>query len=82
MKQDWRIEPLLLFLFVGIFATIPVLLYVRHMFPGDNMVLMAMVVLMQNFQSAFFMRVNPKSMNQQDKDTAASPPAGTIDPTK
>jgi hypothetical protein len=60
MKTTIQVEPILRFLFFGTFFSLAIALYVRHMFPQDNTILMVAVGITTSFQSAFFTHLNPE----------------------
>ena len=70
--QDWRIEPILLLMFGGLVFFTVALMYVAHLFPGNDKLFIAISAVLSGFASAFFVRVNPHSMSQQDKDEKPS----------
>ena len=75
--QDWRIEPVLLLLFIGMVLYTFVLIYITHLFFTNDKVFTMLFTTISNliagFGGAFFMRVNPRSMNQQDADVKPQP---------
>ena len=71
--QDWRIEPVLLLLFAGMLLFTLVLIYITHLFPANDKVFTVVSGLITGFAGAFFMRVNPRSMPQQDADVQPQP---------
>lgn len=71
-NQDWRVDPVLLLLLGAIVFFTLVMIYASHLFPTNQVLFQTISGLLTGFSGAFIMRVNPKSMSQQDSDTAAS----------
>jgi hypothetical protein len=76
MKQDWRIEPILLLLCGGIFLSVVIMLFCEHYFKDDGQIFQVVSNLVAGFSGAFFGRMSPRSMHQQDKDTTDSNKGG------
>lgn len=69
MKQDWRIDPILIMLFVGIWMSLGALILVADHFPNNGQLFIITSGLVTASSTGFFLRVNPKSMQQQDVET-------------
>ena len=75
MKQDWRIDPILILLFIGIWMSLGALMFVAGHFPNNGQLFIITSGLVTASSTGFFLRVNPKSM--QEQDTAAGVTPGT-----
>ena len=77
--QDWRVEPILLLLFVGIVLYSVGLVIVSWLLPNNGTLFTVLSGVATSFTGAFFLRVNPKSQAQQDADT--KPPIAALTET-
>ena len=72
MKQDWRIDPVLLLLFAGIILFTGVLVFVEWAFKSDGQIYQTLAGLVTGFSGAFLLRINPHVNNtgvqKPDKD--------------
>jgi uncharacterized membrane-anchored protein len=64
--QDWRVEPILLLLFLGIILSAIAVIAIKAFIPGDGQLFQVIASILSAFVGAFFLRVNPKSMASQD----------------
>ena len=65
IKQDWRMDPVLVLLFVGIWISLGALILVAAKFPNNGQLFIITSGLVTASSTGFFLRVNPKSMQQQ-----------------
>ena len=80
MRQDWRIDPVLLLLFAGLCLFTLVLIFVEWRFNSDGQIFQVVSGVLTGFAGAFFTRMNPKK--QEDTTTTATvraePPGATV----
>ncbi len=60
MNKDWKMDPVLLLLFVGLVLFTGILIWVEHAFQSDGQIFQCIASVLAGFTGSFFTRLNPK----------------------
>jgi len=69
MKQDWRIDPIVLLLFFGIFATLGLMVFVDFKFKEDGQTFQVISSLVGALTGAFLLRIKPQAKEDPSPGT-------------
>lgn len=60
MNRDWKVDPVLLLLFMGLILFTGILIWVEHAFQNDGQIFQCIASILAGFTGSFFTRLNPK----------------------